>query len=121
MRNRAKCKLCNTTIESFHDTDLQFCECKAIGIDGGNSSYKVYANDFAHVVRIDDNDKEVTVKEKLVIAEEVKPLSRDDMLKELDMMCDEIDNLPQHAMQQPVNQYDFYRLCLLVRSILRAK
>lgn len=121
MRNRAKCKLCSTIIESFHETDLQFCECKSIGLDGGKYTFKVYANDFSNVIRIDDDDKEIPIKEKLVITETPKKLSLDDLMKELDMMCDEIDTLPRHAMAQPVNQYDFYRLCLLVRSILRAK
>ena len=61
MRNRAKCKKCLSVIESFHQFDYVECKCKAIGITGGNVTYSVLAHDFADVLRVDDNDQEVTV------------------------------------------------------------
>ena len=33
--NKAKCKCCNTIIESHHRHDFKWCKCKAIAVDGG--------------------------------------------------------------------------------------
>lgn len=35
MRNRARCKLCDSTIESVHRHDFVKCACGAIAVDGG--------------------------------------------------------------------------------------
>lgn len=38
-RNRIKCLLCNTVIESLYGHDFKWCPCKAVAIDGGPSVY----------------------------------------------------------------------------------
>lgn len=35
IRNAARCKLCNDTIESKHRQDYMQCKCGAIAVDGG--------------------------------------------------------------------------------------
>lgn len=62
MRNRAKCKLCEEIIESFHQFDYVSCDCGEISIDGGEYTFGASAKNFANFLRIDDNDKEVAVK-----------------------------------------------------------
>lgn len=121
MRNRAKCALCSTIIESKAPNHFVACECKEIAIDGGDQAFKTYAGDFKNFIRLDDAHNEIAVKflEKAV-EEVIKPLSKDDMMKELDMMCEECESLPEQAMSSFVSQYDFYRLVLLMRSILRS-
>lgn len=39
-KNKAKCKKCNTIIESKHRHDFVYCECEAIFVDGGNDYWK---------------------------------------------------------------------------------
>ena len=54
MKNRAKCKLCNSIIESFHRHDYVTCACGEIAVDGGLDYFKVIARDYANFLRIDD-------------------------------------------------------------------
>lgn len=37
-RHAIQCKKCLDTIESKHKHDLNYCSCKAVGIDGGISA-----------------------------------------------------------------------------------
>lgn len=46
--------------------------------------------------------------------------TREDLLKELGLMMDNIEGLPQHVMIQPVNHYDLYSFMLVVSSLFRA-
>lgn len=40
MRNRAKCRLCGTVIESRSVHDFQTCRCGAIYVDGGKEYFR---------------------------------------------------------------------------------
>lgn len=44
--NKARCKLCNETIESIHRHDYISCTCGAIAVDGGKSYLRRAAKDF---------------------------------------------------------------------------
>ncbi len=125
MKNRAKCKKCNTIIESFHATDYVLCTCGAIAVDGGEA-LKIYAKDFADLVRVDDEGNEVIVKvknNKEIVHPEcpVIPTSptKHDLINMLDEMVENIEKLPSHAMSLPVTHYDFASALLLLSSILR--
>ncbi len=125
MKNRAKCKLCQSVIESFHATDYVICKCGEIAIDGGPDNYKVSATDFSNFLRVDDNDNEIIVKvqEK---PEDVKQLdidtkpSREDLLRMLDDMIKNIDDLPPQAKITAINHYDFGSLLSLLSLILKS-
>ncbi|HUX79861.1 MAG TPA: hypothetical protein VMW10_08990 [Alphaproteobacteria bacterium] len=124
MINRAKCKLCNSIIESYHATDLVLCKCGEISVDGGNA-LKCSANDWANFIRVDDQGNEIIpqIKEK----DAVKPLdvettskpTKKELLNMLDEMIKNIENLPQDAMLAPINHYDYCSSLLLLSSILR--
>lgn len=62
MRNRGKCKLCKDVLESFHEFDRVECSCGEVSITGGQVKFLVFAKDFANFLRIDDQDKEISVK-----------------------------------------------------------
>lgn len=116
MKNRAKCKLCNDIIESFHRHDYVTCKCGKIAIDGGPEYYKASAKDFKNFLRVDDegNEIEITFQEKndeLVKAEEpiVKPTKKE-LLRTLEEMVKTFNDLPQEAMMAPINHYDFSSL-----------
>lgn len=122
MRNRAKCKLCNEIIESFHQSDFVECKCKEISLDGGQYRFLCAAKDWKNFLRIDDagNEREIIVKEKEIEELEViKPLSKKEQIEMLKTMVKNIENLPQNAMSQPINHYDFYSYMALVVSILQ--
>lgn len=122
MRNRAKCKLCNSVIESFHPTDLVICECGEIGVDKG-AGMKCIAKDWNNFLRVDDQDNiiipkvmDVAVKEEVELP---KPTKKE-LLEMLDSMIENIEKLPSNAMAAPINHYDYCSGLILFREILRS-
>jgi len=127
MRNRAKCRLCNSIIESLTDKDFITCQCYEISISGGKDSFHAQANDFKNFLRIDDDDKEIEVTYQE--SANVKPLdneeypkpSKKEMIFMLEEMARNIEKLPPHAMLAPINHYDFCSLMILLSSLFRAE
>lgn len=122
MKNRAKCKLCHSIIESFHLHDLVTCKCGEISVSGGNQEYNASANDWSNFLRVDDMGNEIVVTVKDEEKLDVKPLynekpTREDKLKMLDEMIKSYENLPSHALQAPITGYDLTSALLLVRSL----
>lgn len=115
MRNRAKCRLCQEVIESFHETDLIHCSCKQIGIWGGLTSYKTFAEDYKNFLRVDEEDREIEVKVQGIDASE----ERSDPVKEIDHMIKMIEDLPDIAKMETLNQYDFLRILYILKSFIR--
>ncbi len=120
MKNKAKCKLCHSIIESFHDMDYVSCKCGHISVSGG-PKMECSAIDWNNFLRVDDQGNEILVKVK----DDVKPLynenpSREDKLKMLDEMIKSYENLPPHALEAPITGYDLVSSLLLVSSILRS-
>ena len=125
MRNRAKCRLCQSVIESYHYYDYVSCKCGEISVTGGPDSYQSASKDhsYKNFIRVDDEDNEVCIT--LVDTEEPKSmdapkLTRDDYLKMLDSMIKSIESLPPQAMQAPISHYDLYSALLLLSTILRS-
>jgi len=125
MRNRAKCKLCKDVLESFHQFDHVQCKCGQISISGGQNQYECAALDWGNFLRIDDEDNEVSVKVKsdikeVPIKEEISfKYTREQQIDMLETMVKNIENLPKHVMELPINHYDFYSYILLIVSILK--
>jgi len=150
MKNRAKCKLCSSTIESFHREnhdecsyreDYVECTCGEIAIWGGPDNYNLSYNDINNFLRIDDEGNEIVVKEGEIVDKEgesvvkegesdksdVKPLDNDtkptrkELIEMLDTMAKNIEDLPSYAKQTPCNQYDMLALISLLSLILKTK
>jgi len=117
MKNRAKCKLCNSVIESFHDTDYVMCSCGAISVDGG-SAMRCSAIKWENFVRVDDEGNEIVVKVQGEESNVLKP-SKKDLLFMLDEMIKNIEHLPQHVMNSPISHYDYVSLLILLQSIFK--
>jgi len=114
MKNRAKCKLCNDIIESFHRHDFVKCKCEEIYVDGGLDYFRCGAGDWRNFLRVDDegNEIEVTVQEKDDVKTEepkAKPTKKE-LLKTLEEMVKTFNELPQEAMMAPITHYDFSSL-----------
>lgn len=126
MRNRAKCKKCQSIIESYHATDYVMCKCAEIYVDGG-PALKCGANDYSNFLRVDDNGNEIIVKlangdkETQETNETPSKPSRADLLHMLDEMISNIERLPQHAMMGPINHYDHVSMLILFSSIFKSE
>lgn len=149
MRNRAKCKKCETIIESFHSHDYVTCKCGEISVDGGLQYYKASAYNFDNFIRVDDQDNEIPVRlldkgetnQEKPIQEtksidpapsgEIQSETKSDdyqssldpiklVTQELDTMIKNIEALPQVAMLSPVTHYDMLSVLLVLSASLRA-
>lgn len=144
MRNRAKCKLCNSIIESFHATDYVDCKCGEIGVDGGEA-LRCCAKSWDNFLRVDDEGNEIPVKiEELTKYDraDMEPYSYDesekrnastnekqqahdtkphkkDIIIMLDNMISDYDKLPQHVLQSPISHYDFLSLLLIISAFAK--
>ena len=128
MRNRAKCNLCKSVIESITEDDFVTCECKEIMISGGTTQFYCGASDWGNFLRIDDNDNEVVpvikdAKKDVIEKGEYIPFTKDErkamLYEELEMMLSNIENLPQHVMQTPITHADFAALMILLTAIFK--
>jgi len=128
MRNRAKCKLCNTIIESFHQHDYVKCKCDEIAVDGGPDGCRVMAKNWDNFLRVDDSGKEYPIKvkekEEVPVKEEqfedtYKP-SLQDLLSMLEDHIASIERLPPIAMTTPITHYDWASSLILVSTVLRS-
>lgn len=121
MRNRAKCKLCNEIIESFYRYDYITCKCGEISISGGLQSLECSAKNFSNFLRIDDvgNEMVVRVVDKDEQNDEVPKPTKKEMIESLENMIRSLENLPDHAMESPVNHYDLYTYLILIVQIFK--
>jgi hypothetical protein len=123
MKNRAKCRLCKDILESFHRYDYVTCKCGEISIDGGNDFLHCSAKDFANFMRVDDEGHEILVKlvEKSQQEDPIEPgkPTRNEKIEMLEIMIKNIENLPQSAMNLPINHYDLCSFMVLIASILK--
>lgn len=113
MRNRAKCKKCETIIESHSLQDECYCKCGQISVSGGDKM-GCAANDWSNFLRVDDEGNTIipTIKE-------APSVNREDFLNALDEMIRRIEEMPSQAMVVAINHYDFVSLLILLSSILR--
>ena len=114
MRNRAKCKLCETIIESLRDKDICECRCGEISVMGGDKM-GCSAKNWNNFFRVDDEDNIIvpTIKEKTPTP------TRDDLINVLDEMIKRIEDMPQNAMVVSINHYDFVSLLMLLSSLFK--
>lgn len=113
MRNRAKCKKCESIIESMKDRDTVNCACGEIYVSGGEK-FGCGASNWENFLRVDDEGNIVipTIKE-------APRLTKSDLLDALDEMIKKIEEMPQNAMVVSINHYDFVSLLILLSSIFR--
>ena len=127
MKNKAKCKICNSILESFHEFDYVTCKCGEISISGGSIRLECSAKDWKNFARVDDQNNEISVK---VLQqgevneqkdEESHEMTRDEKVEMLEVMVKNIESLPKAALSSPVNHYDLYSYLILVVSILKSE
>lgn len=130
MRNRAKCKKCESIIESFHRHDYVKCTCGSIAVDGGQDYFKCVADDWDNFIRIDDNDREIkpTIKDKIdesktpsdtALADDISVDKKDQIKKDIEALIKVYEELPGHALDEPVTHRDYLSVLGLISTILR--
>ena len=134
MKNRAKCKLCSSIIESFHATDWVTCKCGEIHVDGGDAM-KCAAKNWSNFLRVDDSGNEIIVKVESPSDPEHastgdgengdsgdhnkhKKPSKLELIEMLKEMINSIERLPDYAMSTPITHYDFSSLLILLLALL---
>ncbi len=115
MRNRAKCKACESIIESLSSRDECNCKCGQISVSGGERM-GCAAMDWGNFLRVDDEGNVIvpTVQDKPAV-------SKADLIDALDEMIKRIEDMPQQAMIVSINHYDFVSLLILLSSIFRSE
>ena len=98
MKNRAKCKLCNTIVESKHRHDYTTCACGEISVDGGDDYWRCVANDPNNFIRLNDDDTiwiPPTKVEEIPVKEIVQPKpTKKELIQLLEDMAKRIEELP---------------------------
>jgi hypothetical protein len=119
MRNRAKCKLCDSIIESFHHTDYVECKCGHISVSEGDKM-GCGAIDFINFLRVDDEGNEIIVKEvgKENKKQMVGEVDLEELIEELRRFSKSIERLPNQAMSQPINHFDFLSAIWVIIAII---
>lgn len=118
MRNRAKCKLCDSVIESFTMTDYVECKCGEIGIAGGADKLITSATDYANFLRIEDDGTAKPVQYQKEIVKD-KP-TKEQLLQELTQHLSNIEKLPPSGLNSYVTNYDLWSSLALISAILRS-
>lgn len=127
LRNRAKCKKCQSIIESFHRHDYITCKCGEISVDGGNDYHKCSARDWDNFLRIDDDGNEIVPR--IVEAQTPVPSdtptsaapTRTELLKMLDSIVASIEALPPNGQVASVSNLDLASSLLLIAAIFRSR
>ena len=126
MKNRAKCRKCQSIIESFHEFDYVSCKCGEIAITGGLTRYEVSAKDYANFLRIDDLGNEIVVSVKEMpsdngFSEDIsKKTTKKEVLDMLDEYVKYIEGMPDHAKSSAATLSDLSSLTTLLISVFRA-
>lgn len=130
MKNKAKCKLCNDIIESFHRYDFVTCKCGEISVDGGQDTFRCIFKNKENFLRIDDEGNTIVPKfiEKNEEGDEptrihTENLSSDDkrqnIIDNIDNLIKVIEGLPKHVMDLPITHYDYVSLLMLMSSLAK--
>jgi hypothetical protein len=127
MPKKAKCKLCNTTIESKGQWDYVSCACGEICIDCHTGEFHAHIKtDPKNLLLLDDEGNEIIpVKADLPSTEEVsqnalaKP-SKEELLEILDNMRKNIEEMPSNALFSPITHSDFGSLLMLLSALFKA-
>lgn len=123
MLNRAKCKLCNKVIEIMEIEGIQVCDCQEIAIEYRNKGHIVICKHIENILAVDDEGNEIVVKaveDQFSKAIEDKPTKKD-LIKMLDKMIKDIEDLPPQAMSTYISQYDLMSALMLVSEIFKSK
>lgn len=124
MKNRAKCKLCLTIIESHFEGDVCYCRCGEICVFGG-PSMDMSPFGSPHFLRVDDLGNEVVVQYKSVnetkesddaVDQEPEQLHVEDPLHYLESIFELDEQFLNKGHNQPMTRSE---VMLYMRAIIK--
>jgi len=115
MRNRAKCKACESIIESKSSNDEMVCKCGQISVSGGDR-LGCSALNWNNFLRVDDEGNVI-----VPTIQEAPKVTREDFLNALDELIRKIEDMPPNGMVTAINHYDFVSVLILFSSIFRSE
>lgn len=118
MPKRAKCKICNTIIESKNNNIIEECKCGQLSIQGGTELIVSVKEDITSFVCVDDEGNEILPKRK-ENPEKLDSPTKEELLETLQHLARSIDELPPHAKFTPVIQSELSSLLALIISLFR--
>lgn len=127
MKNRAKCKLCGSVIESFHPYDHVICKCGEIELNGGDALF-AKARDFANFLRVDDHGNEIVVKYTEPNSNHEsdnqdnqfkEDIGKKELIELIEKMMKDDEQLPSHVKSQPLYYYDLQRYMLVILNLFK--
>ena len=127
--NRAKCKLCNSVIESFHQADYVTCKCGEYAVlNGAGLDCESKSGDWSNFVRVDDLGNEITVKhiqksqskeDDQSVDEANHNLSVKEAISALDEIIKTYNNFPSHEKTSYVLQYELVSFMEIVSGLFK--
>ena len=123
MKNRAKCKLCSSIIESHFTGDVVTCKCGEITVYDG-AAMRCEFNNVGNFLRVDDIGNEIVVRYKEKDAEgngneeRQKPIentSKGELINNLEEFAKAVKDMPMHY----VTSSDLADCILAVANILK--
>ncbi len=123
MRNRAKCKLCSSIVESFLPDEIVYCKCGEIAVCDGAAMRCVF-NDIRNFLRVDELGNEIVVSYKEKGEEGTKDegtqqpqerLSKRELIDMVDSTIENLEKLPLHH----VTSIDLANCMLMLINILK--
>lgn len=122
MLTRAKCKLCNKVIDIVSKDDWISCDCGEIMVKLVNSVMTVMSKHEGNLFSVDDQGNEILVQTiDPPISNVIEKPNRDDLIKMLDKMIKDIEDLPSQAMTTYISQYDLMSALMLVSELFKSK
>jgi len=117
MRNIAKCKLCESVIESFHSTDYVECKCGEIAVDAGEALKCFVKTSWDNFLRVDEKGNTIKVS-----VDEAKPTDEipvTDPREQIEYFLQRLKEMPQAAMSMPLNHYDLINIYETILSVIK--
>jgi hypothetical protein len=127
MKNKAKCKLCESIIESFYEYDYVSCKCGEIAVYGGAGMYCEFKNE-NNFLRMDENGAEMSIKYLSKDDEHKKndsptnppeEISRDELIYSLQQFVEATEKSPNHEKYSYVTQIMLSDCILTILNILK--
>ena len=121
VKNRAKCKVCNTIMHAKEPYIRVLCNCGRCFIELEMDKTLCGTDEWSNLVFVDDEGNEIVLnspEETEVIPEKI---SKKQLIEQMKDMIRSYDNLPPRALYEPVLTIDMKNLMLLVVGILESE
>jgi hypothetical protein len=127
VKNRAKCRLCSSIIESHFMGDVVTCKCGEITVYDG-AALRMECRNIENFLRVDDLGNEIVVtyvdkqpdsQEDEPIHKELEGIGKSDLIDFLDHKVKQFANLPDHVKLSHVTCVDLYDFMLDIVNILK--